>query len=118
MSLFWFELLKDVIPNHLITANVDEMPEIVKQYRDQIEGRSMLVKKLSILKIEAIVRGYISGSGWKEYQKSGTICSLPLPPNMKESEKLSSPLFTPSTKAEVGEHGSFFIFISSLLFSK
>jgi len=104
LSLFWFDLLKDVIPNHLITANIDEMPESVRKHRDQLEGRCMLVKKLQILKIEAIVRGYISGSGWKEYQKSGTICNIQLPAGLKESEKLEFPLFTPSTKADIGEH--------------
>jgi len=89
---------------HLITANIDEMPECVQKYRDQLEGRSMLVKKLSILPIEAIVRGYITGSGWAEYKRKGTVCDIPLPKELKESQKLPEPLFTPSTKAEYGEH--------------
>ncbi|ORX54818.1 SAICAR synthetase [Piromyces finnis] len=104
MSVFWFNLLKDVMKTHLITANIDEMPESVQKYRDQLEGRSMLVKKLSILPIEAIVRGYITGSGWAEYKRSGTVCDIPLPKELKESQKLQEPLFTPSTKAEYGEH--------------
>jgi len=89
---------------HLITANIDEMPACVQKYRDQLEGRSMLVKKLSILPIEAIVRGYITGSGWAEYKRKGTVCDIPLPKELKESQKLPEPLFTPSTKAEYGEH--------------
>jgi len=104
MSVFWFNLLKDVMKTHLITANIDEMPECVQKYRDQLEGRSMLVKKLSILPIEAIVRGYITGSGWAEYKRKGTVCDIPLPKELKESQKLPEPLFTPSTKAEYGEH--------------
>jgi len=104
MSVFWFNLLKDVMKTHLITANIDEMPECVQKYRDQLEGRSMLVKKLSILPIEAIVRGYITGSGWAEYKLKGTVCDIPLPKELKESQKLPEPLFTPSTKAEYGEH--------------
>ncbi|KAJ3299645.1 hypothetical protein HK104_007864 [Borealophlyctis nickersoniae] len=104
ISQFWFNLLKDVVPNHIITCNVDEMPAIVQKYRSQIEGRAMLVKKLKILQVEAIVRGYITGSGWKEYQKKGTICDIPLPVGLRESEQLQKPLFTPSTKAELGQH--------------
>ncbi|KAJ9086654.1 Bifunctional purine biosynthetic protein ade1 [Entomophthora muscae] len=104
LSLFWFDLLKDVMPNHLINANFDEMPANVQKYRGQLEGRSMLVNSLTIYPIEAIVRGYIAGSGWKEYQTSGTVCSIPLPEGLLESDKLPSPLFTPSTKAEIGDH--------------
>ncbi|KAJ9076418.1 Bifunctional purine biosynthetic protein ade1, variant 2 [Entomophthora muscae] len=92
------------MPNHLITANFDEMPANVQKYRGQLEGRSMLVNSLTIYPIEAIVRGYIAGSGWKEYQTSGTVCSIPLPEGLLESDKLPSPLFTPSTKAEIGDH--------------
>ena len=106
LSLFWFELLKDVIPNHVVTGNIAEMPESVRVHHGEIEGRCLLVKRLRILKIEAIVRGYLSGSGWKEYQKSGTVCSITLPKDMKESQMiLPHPLFTPSTKAELGQHG-------------
>ncbi|KAJ2964684.1 hypothetical protein NQZ79_g469 [Umbelopsis isabellina] len=104
ISVFWFNYLKDIMPNHLITANFDEMPESVKKYRDQLEGRCLLVKKLRVLPIEAIVRGYITGSGWKEYQKKGSICDIKLKKGLQESEKLDEPLFTPSTKAELGEH--------------
>ena len=81
------------------------MPEKVKKYRDQLEGRCLLVRKLRVLPIEAIVRGYITGSGWKEYQKKGSICDIKLKPGLQESEKLDEPLFTPSTKAELGDHG-------------
>ncbi|KAI8910706.1 hypothetical protein DFJ77DRAFT_512633 [Powellomyces hirtus] len=104
ISDFWFDLLKDVVPHHLITCNVDEMPATVQKYRDQIDGRAMLVKKLKILPVEAIVRGYISGSAWVEYTKKGTMCDMPLPKGLKESEEFPAPVFTPSTKAEMGEH--------------
>ncbi|KAF9187522.1 Bifunctional purine biosynthetic protein ade1 [Haplosporangium sp. Z 767] len=104
ISIFWFSYLKDVMPNHLITADFEEMPEKVKQYRDQLEGRSMLVKSLRVLPIESIVRGYITGSAWKEYQQKGTVCDIPLPAGMKESEAFPKPLWTPSTKAEIGDH--------------
>ncbi|TPX34250.1 phosphoribosylaminoimidazolesuccinocarboxamide synthase [Synchytrium microbalum] len=104
MSAFWFDYLKDVAPNHVITWHVDEMPESVRKYKDQLEGRSMLVKKLKILPVEAIVRGYIAGSGWIEYQKKGTVCDIPLPAGMKECDIMPTPLFTPSTKAELGDH--------------
>ncbi|SAL97040.1 hypothetical protein [Absidia glauca] len=104
LSLFWFDLLKDVLPNHLITANFDDMPSNVQQYRSQLEGRSILVKKMRVLPIEAIVRGYITGSGLKEYKQKGTICDIPLPEGLVESQKLPEVLFTPSTKAEIGDH--------------
>jgi phosphoribosylaminoimidazole-succinocarboxamide synthase len=105
LSVFWFKHLADVLPNHFVTADLDEMPESVREYRDQLEGRSMLVKKLKILPVEAIVRGYLSGSGWAEYKKKGTVCDIHLPSGLRESDKLSEPLFTPSTKAEIGDHG-------------
>ncbi|MFT5596910.1 MAG: phosphoribosylaminoimidazole-succinocarboxamide synthase [Flammeovirgaceae bacterium] len=104
ISCFWFDQLKTIIPNHLITSNIDEMPESVLEYRDQLEGRSMLVKKLQILPVEAIIRGYITGSGWKEYMKKGSVCEIVLPKGLRECEKLPEPLFTPSTKAEIGGH--------------
>ncbi|KAJ2722126.1 Bifunctional purine biosynthetic protein ade1 [Coemansia sp. Benny D115] len=104
ISVFWFNLLGDVVPNHLITANVDEMPESVQKYADQLRGRSLLVKRVEVLPIEAIIRGYLAGSGWKEYQKKGSVCDIPLPSGLRESEKLPQPLFTPSTKAEYGDH--------------
>ncbi|KAI9281281.1 phosphoribosylaminoimidazole-succinocarboxamide synthase [Umbelopsis sp. AD052] len=104
ISVFWFNYLSNIMPNHLITANFEEMPEKVKKYRDQLDGRCLLVKKLRVLPIEAIVRGYITGSGWKEYQKKGSICDIKLKVGLQESEKLDEPLFTPSTKAELGDH--------------
>ncbi|KAG0166660.1 Bifunctional purine biosynthetic protein ade1 [Apophysomyces sp. BC1034] len=104
VSLFWFDLLKDVLPNHLITADFDAMPANVQKYRDQLEGRSILVKKMRVLPVEAIVRGYITGSGWAEYKRKGTICDIPLPAGLVESQKLPEVLFTPSTKAEIGDH--------------
>ena len=104
ISKFWFEQMADLIPNHIIATEVDDFPAITHQYRDQLEGRSMLTKKASPLPIECIVRGYISGSGWKEYQKQGSVCSIPLPAGLTQSDKLPQTLFTPSTKAELGEH--------------
>ncbi|KAI8828682.1 phosphoribosylaminoimidazole-succinocarboxamide synthase [Chytriomyces cf. hyalinus JEL632] len=104
MSGFWFDHLKGVVGNHLITQDIGQMPAVVQKYADQLEGRCMLVKKLKILPVEAIVRGYITGSGWAEYQKKGTICDIPLPKGLVESQKLEKPLFTPSTKAEIGDH--------------
>jgi len=104
LSLFWFNLLGDIVENHLITADVNEYPELCKQYGDQLAGRSMLVKKTQPLTIECIVRGYISGSFWKAYQKDNVVCGFKLPEGMIESEKFSEPLFTPSTKAEIGDH--------------
>lgn len=104
LSLFWFNLLDDIVENHLITANVDEYPDVCKQYVDQLQGRSMLVKKTQPLTIECIVRGYISGSFWKAYQNDHVVCGFKLPVGMTESEKFSEPLFTPSTKADIGDH--------------
>src|SRR4051812_3123065 len=100
LSLFWFDLLKDVAPNHLITSDLAKMPAVVQKYRDQLQGRSMLVKRLSILPVESIVRGYLTGSGLKEYKAKGTVCQIPLPKGLVESSQLPEPLFTPSTKAE------------------
>ena len=104
ISLFWFELLGDLIPNHLITAKIDEFPEICLQYREQLEGRSMLVKRTKVVPIECIVRGYLSGSFWSAYKKNTTVCGFKLPQGMRESDKFPQPLFTPSTKAEQGLH--------------
>jgi len=104
ISQFWFDQMTDLIPNHLVSTNIDEFPAITHQYRDQLEGRSMLARKAQPLPIECIVRGYLSGSGWKEYKKQGSVCSIPLPAGLRESDKLPSILFTPSTKAEIGEH--------------
>jgi len=104
ISLFWFDLLADIVPNHLLTAQVDEYPEICRQYRDQLEGRSMLVRKTEVQPIECIVRGYLSGSFWAAYQHDTTVCGFVLPEGLKESDKLPQPIFTPSTKAEQGLH--------------
>lgn len=102
LSEFWFELVKDVVKNHLITTDWDEFPEEFK--KKEFRDRSMLVKKLKMLPVECIVRGYITGSGWADYRKTGTICGLRLPEGLQESQKLPEALFTPSTKAEQGEH--------------
>ncbi len=104
MSLFWFDLLKDIITNHLVSAKVDEYPEPCRQFKDQLEGRSMLVMKCEPLPVECIVRGYIVGSGWKDYQRTGSVCGIPLPEGLVEADRLPEPIFTPSTKAEVGAH--------------
>lgn len=104
LSLFWFDYFKKMVDNHIITSNISEYPEKIKKYSDIIEYRSVLVKKAKPLPVECIVRGYISGSGWKEYQKNGAICGIPLPSGLKESDRLPEPIFTPSTKAEIGEH--------------
>lgn len=100
LSVFWFEKLG--VSNHLLTADVNEMPAAVQPYADQLAGRSMLVTKLDMLPVECVVRGYISGSGWKDYQESGAICGISLPEGLIESDRFPEPIFTPSTKAEVG----------------
>ncbi|MGB5686613.1 MAG: phosphoribosylaminoimidazolesuccinocarboxamide synthase [Candidatus Electrothrix sp.] len=104
ISLFWFDLLADIVPNHLISADVDQYPEVCHQYRDQLEGRSMLVRRTQVVPIECIVRGYLSGSFWSAYKKDTTVCGFALPEGMQESDKFPQPLFTPSTKAEQGLH--------------
>jgi phosphoribosylaminoimidazole-succinocarboxamide synthase len=102
LSLFWFELTKGIIPNHVISSNPLDYPEICKPFLDQLEGRSMLVKKTSPLPIECVIRGYLAGSGWKEYVQSGNVCGIALQNGLKQSEKLPNPIFTPATKAEEG----------------
>jgi phosphoribosylaminoimidazole-succinocarboxamide synthase len=102
ISLFWFDFLADVVPNHLITADVDKYPASVRKYADQLRGRSMLVRRAEIFPVECIARGYISGSGWKEYKATGMISSIALPAELKESDALPEPIFTPSTKATSG----------------
>ncbi|MBX7150269.1 phosphoribosylaminoimidazolesuccinocarboxamide synthase [bacterium] len=102
ISLYWFGQTKDIVPNHLITSDVEQYPSVCKPYSQILSQRSMLVHKTNPLPVECIVRGYISGSGWKEYQKNSTICGIPLGKGLMESEKLSEPIFTPSTKAESG----------------
>ena len=104
ISEFWFNYTKDVIPNHLITTNVDEYPDECKEYAADLKGRSMLVKKAKVVPIECIVRGYITGSGWKDYLATGEISGIKLAGGLQESEKFPEPIFTPSTKAEIGEH--------------
>jgi len=104
ISVFWFNLVKDIVKNHIITTNVDEYPEEFRKYKENLDKRSMLVKKAQPLEVECIVRGYISGSGWSSYQKEGHVCGIPLPKGLKESDKLVAPLFTPSSKAEIGDH--------------
>jgi phosphoribosylaminoimidazole-succinocarboxamide synthase len=104
ISLFWFDLLKDLVPNHLITADVAEYPASLHPYADQLEGRSMLVKRAEMFPVECVARGYLTGSGWKEYQASGTVCGIPLPAGLLDGSRLPEPLYTPSTKGEVGTH--------------
>lgn len=104
ISLFWFKVMESVCPNHVLSGNVEEYPAICRPYARELEGRSMLVKKTRPLPIECVVRGYISGSGWKSYQKTGRVCGIELPKGLKESEKLPNPIFTPSTKEELGAH--------------
>ena len=104
LTLFWLNFLKDIVENHLITANIDEYPEVLRKHRDVLEVRSMIVKKAKVFPVECIVRGYITGSAMKEYLKTGMVCGIPLPPGLKEADKLPEPIFTPSTKAEVGSH--------------
>jgi phosphoribosylaminoimidazole-succinocarboxamide synthase len=104
ISEFWFNFTKDVVPNHFITTDVQKYPFECKEYSDDLRGRSMLVMKAKVVLIECIVRGYISGSGWKDYKNTGMISGIKLSSGLKESEKFPEPLFTPSTKAEIGEH--------------
>jgi phosphoribosylaminoimidazole-succinocarboxamide synthase len=102
LSCFWFDFLKDILSNHFITADVNEYPQELNKYRDELSGRSMLVVKSKPFPVECIVRGYLSGSGWKEYQKQQSVCGIKLPVGLKESAKLPEIIFTPSTKADVG----------------
>ena len=104
ITLFWMDKFKDIIPNHLVESDVDRFPAALAPWKDELEGRAVLVRKAKPLPVECIVRGYIAGSGWKDYQKTGTICGYQLPAGMRESDKLEPPLFTPSTKAELGQH--------------
>ncbi len=102
LSLFWFEFLKDVVPNHLATADIAQYPAELQKYADQLRGRSMLVVSADMVTIECVVRGYISGSGWKEYKNSGSVCGIKLPAGLRESDKLPEPIFTPAIKATSG----------------
>ena len=116
LSVFWFDFLKDLTPTHFLTADVDQYPAPLPQFRDQIEGRSMLVKRAKMIEVECVARGYLAGSGWKEYRQSGTVCGIPLPAGLKESDKLPEPIFTPATKAQTGhdENVSFDIVVNLL----
>ena len=102
MTLFWLDFLKDIVENHLITAYIEEYPEVLKPYKEILHQRSMIVKKAKVIPVECIVRGYITGSAMKEYQKTGKVCGIKLPEGLKEADKLPEPIFTPSTKAEEG----------------
>ncbi len=102
MSLFWFDFLGGVIPNHVITADVNAYPAELQAFRDQLEGRSMLVRRCRMEPVECVARGYISGSGWKDYNRTGAICGIPLPAGLRESDRLPAPIFTPASKAESG----------------
>lgn len=104
ISEFWFSFFKDIIDNHLVSTDVSDFPEVCTKYSSILKGRTMLVKKAELIPLECIVRGYISGSGWKEYKKNRTVCGIQLPENLAESEKLPEPIFTPSTKADIGDH--------------
>lgn len=102
LSRFWFEKLKHIVPNHLITTEIDDMPSDVRRHAHELRGRSMLVRRTNVFPVECVVRGYIAGSGWKDYQRTGQICGHQLPANVRESEKLPQTIFTPATKAESG----------------
>ena len=102
MSKFWFDFTKDIVPNHMLSVDVNDMPEFFQQ--EKFDGNSMMCKKLEMLPIECIVRGYITGSGWESYKENGTVCGITLPEGLKESDKLPEPIYTPSTKAEIGLH--------------
>ena len=102
MSRFWFNYTRDILPNHMISTDVSDMPEFFRQ--DRFDGNSMMCKKLNMLPIECIVRGYITGSGWESYKKNGTVCGIKLPEGLRECDQLPEPIYTPSTKAEIGDH--------------
>jgi len=102
ISLFWFDFLKDIVPNHFVTADVNRYPEAIRQHADELRGRSMMVMRADMFPVECVARGYISGSAWKEYKATGSVCGVQLPPGLKESDKLPEPLFTPATKATTG----------------
>ena len=104
ISLFWFDLLSDIVPNHLITAEVDEFPAALRPFADQLEGRSMLVRRAAMFPVECVARGYLAGSGWKEYRASGTVCGIALPSGLLDGSRLPEPLFTPATKSQDGAH--------------
>jgi phosphoribosylaminoimidazole-succinocarboxamide synthase len=102
MSLFWFDFLRETVATHLVTANVDQYPESLTPYRQMLRGRSMLVKRADMVQVECVARGYLAGSGWKEYQAGGKVCGIPLPPGLRDGDRLPEPIFTPATKAQSG----------------
>jgi phosphoribosylaminoimidazole-succinocarboxamide synthase len=104
MSEFWFGVMKDIVPHHLVTTNADEFPAACQPHKAELDGRSMLVRKSLPAPVECIVRGYLAGSGWKDYQKTGSVCGIPLPTGLQEASRLDEPIFTPSTKAPLGAH--------------
>lgn len=104
LSIFWFKFLEDTVTNHLLATNIEDFPEWLKQFRQDLDKRAVIVKKARRINIECVVRGYLSGSAWKEYGQWGSICGIKLPSGLKESEKLPDPIFTPATKAEMGDH--------------
>ncbi len=104
ISLFWFKMFEGLVPNHIIETDVSKMPGTIPQHADQLAGRSMLTKRAKIFPVECVVRGYVAGTGWKDYQKTGAVCGITLPVGMKQSGRLEQPIFTPATKAEQGEH--------------
>jgi phosphoribosylaminoimidazole-succinocarboxamide synthase len=104
ISLFWFDLLSDIVPNHLISADVNQFPVELQKYADQLEGRSMLVKRAAMFPVECVARGYLAGSGWKEYKSNGTVCGIDLPQGLQDGSRLPEPLFTPATKSQDGAH--------------
>ena len=113
MSKFWFDFTKDIVPNHMLSIDTKDMPEFFQT--PEFEGRSMKTQKLEMLPVECVVRGYITGSGWVSYQKDGTVCGIELPKGLKESEKLPEPIYTPSTKADLGDHDMNISFIESVI---
>jgi phosphoribosylaminoimidazole-succinocarboxamide synthase len=102
VSLFWFDFLKDIVPTHLVTADVNQYPSEVRKHADELRGRSMMVMRAEMFPVECVARGYLSGSGWKEYKETGTVCGIQLPTGLKESDRLPEPIFTPATKATTG----------------
>jgi phosphoribosylaminoimidazole-succinocarboxamide synthase len=104
LTIFWLGLLRDVVPNHFVSANVADYPAAFRPHRDQLEGRSMLVRRANMIEVECVARGYISGSAWKDYRRDGSICGISLPAGMRESDRLPEPVFTPATKAQSGQH--------------
>jgi phosphoribosylaminoimidazole-succinocarboxamide synthase len=102
ISLFWFDFLKDIVPSHFVTADVNRYPVAIRKHADELRGRSMMVMRAEMFPVECVARGYLSGSGWKEYQATGSVCGIKLPPGLKESDRLPEPLFTPATKATTG----------------